>query len=100
MARPRKAKKEEDGDDGGSNDFSFDPGTQVELELEETCCVTGEPATDSFSRFPDYKNGTLMVMSRNTMLKHLRAGNSIDEFKKVLVKRHGKKILEEYYSNY
>ena len=33
MARPRKA-KEDDSDDGGSNDFSFDPGTQVELELE------------------------------------------------------------------
>ena len=41
-----------------------------------------------------------MVMSRGVILEHLRAGNSIDEFKKVLVKRHGKKILEEYYSNY
>ena len=99
MARPRKA-KEDDSDDGGSNDFSFDPGTQVELELEDTCCGTGEPAADSFSRFPDYKHGTLMVMSRGVMLEHLRTGDSIEKFKEVLVKRHGKKILEEYYSNY
>lgn len=99
MARPKKAKAEKD-DDNSNNDFSFDPGTQIELELEETCCVTGEPAKDSFSRFPDYKSGTLMVMSRSTMLKHLRSGDSVAKFKEVLVKRHGKKILDEYYSNY
>ena len=34
------------------------------------------------------------------MLEHLRTGDSIEKFKEVLVKRHGKKILEEYYSNY
>ena len=54
----------------------------------------------SFSRFPDYKNGTLMVMSRSKMLEHLRKGDSIAAFKGVLVKRHGKKILDELYSNY
>ena len=41
-----------------------------------------------------------MVMSRGVMLEHLRVGNSIEKFKDVLVKRHGKSILDEYYSNY
>lgn len=99
MARPKKAKVEPANDDENT-DFSFDPGTQVELTLEETCCITGEPAAASFSRFPDYKSGTLMVMSRSKMLEHLRIGDSIAAFKKVLVKRHGKGILEELYSNY
>jgi hypothetical protein len=88
-------KKEEE-----SNDFSFDPGSQVELELEETCCVTGDPLTHGFCRFPDYARGTLMVMSKKAMVQHLRANTSIETFKKVLVERHGKKILEQYYSNY
>jgi hypothetical protein len=100
MARPKKKAKAEKDDDDSSTDFSFDPGTQIELELEEACCVTGEPSKDSFSRFPDYQSGTLMVMSRSTMLKHLRAGDSVAKFKEVLVKRHGKKILDEHYSNY
>ena len=41
-----------------------------------------------------------MVMSRSKMLEHLRKGDSIAAFKGVLVKRHGKKILDELYSNY
>ena len=99
MARPKKVKAEKE-DDDTNTDFSFDPGTQVELTLEENCCITGEPASASFSRFPDYKSGTLMVMSRLKMLEHLRKGDSIAAFKEVLVKRHGKDILEEMYSNY
>ena len=99
MARPRKVKSDDDKDDGNS-DFSFDPGTQIELELEDTCCITGEPVKSGFCRFPDYKGGTLMVMSRGAMLKHLRKGDSIEQFKKVLIKRHGKKVLEQHYSNY
>ena len=97
MARPKK--NQSNGDDDNT-DFSFDPGTQIELEMEDTCCVTGEPAESSFCRFPDYKNGTMMVMSRSAMLEHLRAGDSVAKFKEVLVKRHGKKVLKEHYSNY
>ena len=99
MARPKKVKAEKE-DDDTNTDFSFDPGTQVELTLEEACCITGEPVESSFSRFPDYKNGTLMIMSRSKMLEHLRKGDSIAAFKGVLIKRHGKKILDELYSNY
>ena len=97
MARPKKS---ETASNDESSDFSFDPGTQIELELEDACCLTGEPTETNFCRFPDYKSGTLMVMSKSAMLKHLRDGDSIAKFKEVLVKRHGKAILEEYYSNY
>lgn len=97
MARPAKAQSNVDDDNA---EFSFDPGTQIELEIEDTCCITGEPVEFSFCRFPDYKNGTLMVMSKSAMLKHLRAGDSITRFKEVLVQRHGEQVLVEHYSNY
>lgn len=96
MARPKKVQSNNDDD----TEFPFDPGTQIELEMEDTCCVTGEPVEFSFCRFPDYKNGTLMVMSKSAMLGYLRAGDSIAKFKEVLVKRHGKKVLKEHYSHY
>ena len=83
-----------------SADLSFDPGSQVELEIEDTCCVTGEPVEASFCRFPDYVRGTMMVMSKKAMLEHLRAGTTIQKFKEVLVERHGRKVLDEYYSHY
>ena len=95
----RTAKAQSNGDDDNT-EFSFDPGTQIELEMEDTCCVTGEPVEFSFCRFPDYKKGTMMVMSKSVMLEHLRAGDSIATFKKVLVKRHGKKVLKEHYLNH
>ena len=97
MARPKKIPSNSDDDNA---EFSFDPGTQIELELEDTCCVTSEPVEFSFCRFPDYKSGTLMVMSKSEMLKHLRTGNSIAAFKEVLVKRHGEQVLAEHYSNH
>lgn len=97
MARPAKAQSNVDDDNA---EFSFDPGTQIELELEDICCVTDEPVEFSFCRFPDYKNGTLMVMSKSAMLKHLRDGDSIAKFKEVLVQRHGEQVLVEHYSNY
>ena len=71
-----KLKSESQGDDDGT-DFSFDPGSQVELELEENCCLTGDPVPASFCRFPDYRQGTMMVMSRETMLKYSREGQSL-----------------------
>ena len=42
-----------------------------------------------------------MVMSKKAMIEHLRTSTTIQVFKEVLVKRHGKAILEEdYYSNF
>lgn len=97
MARPAKNRSNVDEDNA---EFSFDPGTQIELKIEDTCCVTGEDVGFSFCRFPDYKNGTLMVMSKSAMLEHLRAGDSIAKFKEVLVQRHGEQVLAEHYSNH
>jgi hypothetical protein len=97
---PKERAPIETGEDEESTDFSFDPGSQIELEIEDTCCVTGEPVVYSFCRFPDYVRGTMMVMSRKVMLEHLRAGTSIQKFKEVLVSRHGSGVLDQYYSNY
>ncbi len=91
------AKRKED-DDGESTDFGFHPESQQELELEDTCCVTGEAISASFCRFPDYRGGTMMVMSKTVALEQLRKGTSLATFKEILVKRHGKRILEEYVS--
>jgi hypothetical protein len=88
--------KERNDDD--STDFSFDPGTQQELDLEDTCCVTGEEVPSSFSRFPDYRSGSMMVMSKAVAIEQLRKGTTIETFKEVLVKRHGKKAMEDYRS--
>lgn len=81
-----------------SIDFSFNPGTQRELDVEDTCCITGEEVKSSFCRFPDYRQNTQMVMAKKTALEHLRKGTTIAAFKEVLVKRHGKKVLDEYQS--
>lgn len=85
--------------DEEGTDFLFDPGSQVELEPERTCCVTGEPVESTFCRFPDYRRGTLMAMSKKAMFEHLRAGTTIKKFKEVLVERHGREVLDELYSS-
>lgn len=84
--------------DDESTDFGFDPGSQRELEVEDTCCVSGEEVKSSFSRFPDYRRGTMMVMSKSVALVQLRKGTSLQTFRKVLVKRHGRKELKDYQS--
>lgn len=100
MAEQRgRTGNERQGEDEGT-DFSFDPGSQVELEIEEACCLTGEPVASSFCRFPDYRQGTMMVMSQKAMVEHLRAGTTIETFKEVLVKRHCKQIVERLYANH
>ena len=71
------------GADDDNNDYSFDPGSQIELEVEETCCITGEEVTAGFCRFPDYRRGTLMVMSKKEMIKHLRANTTLEKFREV-----------------
>ena len=94
------AKKAASGSNGSdeASDFSFTPGTQRELEVEDTCCITGEEVPASFCRFPDYRQITLMVMSRKAGLEHLRKGTTIKICKEVLVKRHGEEVLAEYQS--
>lgn len=85
-------------DDEESTDFSFDPGIQRELEVEDVCCVTGEEVKASFCRFPDYRRGTMLVMCKKEMIAHLRAGTTLEKFKEVLVKRHGENVLDDYIS--
>ncbi|MEE2658356.1 MAG: hypothetical protein VX733_07620 [Candidatus Latescibacterota bacterium] len=93
MGRTRKAKE---GEEEEGTDFGFDPGTQHELEVEDTCCVTGEEVKSSFCRFPDYRSGTMLVMSKKEAIERLRKNTTIQTFKEVLVKRHGKHVLSEY----
>ena len=97
--RKRSRSQNGSGDEEETTEYTFDPGTQHELEVEDTCCVTGEPVESSFCRFPDYRNGTLMVMSKKVMIEHLRNDSSIAKFKEILVERHGEEVLEEYYSS-
>lgn len=100
MAEQRSRTGSESQREDEGTDFSFDPGSQVELEIEETCCLTGEPVASSFCRFPDYRKGTMMVMSKKVIIEHLRAGTTIETFKAVLVKRHGKRIVDRLYVNH
>ena len=95
----RRIKKRTNNDDD-STEFPLNPSLQIELEIEKTCCVTGEPIEYSFCRFPDYVNGTLMVMSKSAMLQHMQAGTSVAKFKEILVERHGEQVLAEHYANY
>ena len=97
MAQHR-SRGSKDQDDADSTDFSFDPGTQRELDAEDVCCVTGDEVTSSFCRFPDWRKGTLLVMSKAAMIENLRNGTTIEKFKEVLVKRHGKIVLNDYQS--
>ncbi|MFH1572049.1 MAG: hypothetical protein ABIL09_28925 [Gemmatimonadota bacterium] len=85
-----------DGEDEEGTDFSFDPGSQRELDCEDVCCVTGEEVKASFCRFPDYRRGSMMVMSKKAMIENLRNGTTLEKFKEVLVKRHGKNVLRDY----
>ncbi|NKB68015.1 MAG: hypothetical protein GKR89_13220 [Candidatus Latescibacteria bacterium] len=92
----KRKRSDEDGNEEEGTDYNFDPGSQVELEPEDSCCVTGEDVKASFARYPDYRRGTLMVMSKTIALQHLRAGTSLQKFKEVLVERHGEEVLKEY----
>ena len=66
--------------------------------MEDICCVSGDEVSASFCRFPDYRRGTMMVMSKRIALEQLRKGITLQTFKKVLVKRHGRKELQDYKS--
>ena len=51
--------------------------TEREYPLETRCCITGEKVKQSFCRYPDPDQGTMMVMSRETMLLYSREGKSL-----------------------
>lgn len=85
-------------DDEGSDYNPLSTSFQRELEVEDVCCLSGEEVTASFCRFPDYRRGTMMVMSKKAMIENLRAGTTLEKFREVLVKRHGKAALDEYES--
>ena len=38
----------------------------------------------------------MMVMSKKLAIEHLRQGTTIEKFKEILVKRHGKGVLSDY----
>ena len=68
--------------------------TEREFPLESRCCITGEDVKHSYCRYPDPQQETMMVMSRQTMLKYSRKGMSLsDTFAHVLEMRrtHEKK---------
>ena len=82
----------------GNEDLEHQPETLVDSEreypLETRCCITGGDVKHSFCRYPDPHEGTMMVMSREAMLKYSRKGYSLsDTFEQVLVMRrqHEKK---------
>ena len=62
--------------------------TEQDIPVEKHCCITGEAVKSSFCRYPDEKEGTMMVMSKEQMLLHSRNGGNISEiFKQVLTFR-------------
>ncbi|MDE2800677.1 MAG: hypothetical protein OXI94_18585 [Gemmatimonadota bacterium] len=62
--------------------------TEQEIPVEKYCCITGEAVKSSFCRYPDEKEDTMMVMSKEQMLLHSRNGGNISEiFKQVLALR-------------
>jgi hypothetical protein len=68
--------------------------TEREFPLESRCCITGVEVKHSFYRYPDPEEETMMVMSREAMLKYSRKGFSLsDTFAHVLEMRrsHEKK---------
>ena len=61
----------------------FDP--EQEAPVERHCCLTGEDVKSSFCRYPDPKEGTMMVMSKPEMLARSRNRGSLAEvFEQVL----------------
>lgn len=62
--------------------------TEREYPLEARCCITGDEVKHSFCRYPDPEQETMMVMSREAMLKYSRKGaNLSDTFSQVLEMR-------------
>ena len=62
-----------------------------EYPIEARCCITGDEVKHSFCRYPDPERGTMMVMSRDTMIRFSRHENSLPaEFERVIELRRRK----------
>lgn len=75
--------------ESGPTDETETTGTLVDSErdypIETRCCITGDEVKHSFCRYPDPVQGTMMVMSHETMLRYSRKGHSLsEEFERVL----------------
>jgi hypothetical protein len=65
--------------------------SEREFPLEARCCMTGEVVKHSFCRYPDPEEETMMIMSRESMLKYSRNGFNLSEtFAKVLEMRRSR----------
>ena len=79
----------EDGD-GGEAAVSYIDSDR-ENPIETRCCITGEEVKHGFCRYPDPEIGTMMVMSRDSMIRFSRKGRSLpEEFERVLALRRKK----------
>jgi len=53
--------------------------------IEGRCCVSGDEVKHSFCRYPDTERGTMMVISRETMIRLARHGGSLaEQFERVI----------------
>ena len=65
--------------------------SEREYPIEPRCCVTGEEVKHSYCRYPDIILGSMMVMSREVMLRYTRVGGGLGErFERVLELRRKK----------
>ena len=59
--------------------------TDREYPIEGRCCISGEEVKHSFCRYPDTARGTMMVMTRDAMIRLSRNGGSLaDKFERVI----------------
>ena len=62
--------------------------SEREYPLEARCCISGDEVKHSYCRYPDPEQGTMMVMSHESMLKYSRREYSLSEvFGQVLALR-------------
>lgn len=87
------SEEEKDFDAGYESGISDEPDSSSsslieadrEFPIETRDCVTGDEVKHSFCRYPDPVQGTMMVMSRESMLRFTRPGQSLSgEFERVL----------------
>ena len=56
-----------------------------EYPVETRCCITGEEVKHGYCRYPDFSQGTMMIMSRDSMIRFSRMQKSLSvEFERVL----------------
>ncbi|MDA0748762.1 MAG: hypothetical protein O2954_19770 [bacterium] len=71
-------------DDQGTSSGSY-VDNERDYPIESRCCISGDDVKHSYCRHPDSIQGTMMVMSRESMLRFVRPGKSLsEEFERVL----------------